>query len=160
MRKTLLLILLTAVLCGCNRCGCNRHAVDATSNAIFVIEPYRYAGTWVFDDARVGLRAEPFVAGVPELIDRIVADAGIPSAEKGFRLLFSAQPFPGYQTKFVRRGEEAGGHWYYSEKYGAEGWLCPAMFKYFKQPPKELYAKAEAIKAKRRDQFETVPPRR
>jgi hypothetical protein len=25
-----------------------------------------------------------------------------------------------------------------------EGWLCPALFKYFEVAPKEIYAKAEA----------------
>ena len=32
-------------------------------NAIMVIAPYRYEGTWVFDDNRFGLVREPFVAG-------------------------------------------------------------------------------------------------
>jgi hypothetical protein len=121
--------------------------LGSPSNAIMVIAPYRHAGTWVFDDPRVGLRAEPFVAGMPELIDSLVADAGIEDADKGFRLLFSLRPFPGYQTRVVRRQREAGGTWYYSEKYGAEGWLCPALFKYFRRAPKEIYVKAEAKQA-------------
>jgi len=25
-----------------------------------------------------------------------------------------------------------------------EGWLCPALFKYFEKAPKEIYVKAEA----------------
>ena len=45
--------------------------------------------------------------------------------------------------KFVWRRASAGGNWYYSEKYDAEGWLCPALFRYFKRAPGELYAKAE-----------------
>jgi hypothetical protein len=28
-----------------------------------------------------------------------------------------------------------------------EGWLCPALLKYFAQAPPELYVKAEAIKS-------------
>ena len=139
MKRLLLPIVLVAAIC-----GCTKHAVDAPSNSIFVIEPYRHAGTWVFDDPRVGLRAEPFVAGAPELIDNIVADAGIPNADRGFRLLFSARSFPGYHTKVIWRREEAGGNWYYSPKYDAEGWLCAALLKYFKQAPKEIYVKAEA----------------
>ena len=62
------------------------------ANAIHVIVPYRHASTWVFDDPRVGLYQEPFVSGIPEMIDSIVAN--IPNAEKGFRLLFSSAPFP------------------------------------------------------------------
>lgn len=115
----------------------------ASSNAILVIAPYRHAGTWIFDDPRVGLKLEPFVSGIPEMIDKLVRD--IPDAGKGFRLLFSAKPFPGHTTKLVWRRKEAGGNWYYSEEYDAEGWLCPALFKYFKRAPKEIYVKAEAI---------------
>ena len=116
---------------------------DSSSNSILVIAPYRHAGTWVFDDPSVGLQAEPFVSGIPELIDKLIADAGISNAHDGFRLIFSAQPFPGYQTKVVWRRREAGGNWYYSEKYDQEGWLCPALFKYFRRAPKDIYVKAE-----------------
>ena len=115
----------------------------ATSNSLLVIAPYRCAGTWVFDDPLTGLKAEPFVAGIPELIDKLIAEANIPDADKGFRLIFSRQPFPGFQTKVVWRRTEAGGNWYYSEKYNAEGWLCPALFKYMKRAPREIYVKAE-----------------
>src|SRR3712207_4883173 len=80
------------------------------SNAIRVIVPYRSAATWVFDDDAVGLRAEPFVSGIPEMIDRLVAH--IPDAPKGFRLLFSAEPFPGYQVRLTWLRPEYGGHWY------------------------------------------------
>ena len=117
---------------------------ESSSNPILVIAPYRHAGTWVFDDPRVGLQAEPFVSGIPELIDKLVADAAISDAHDGFRLIFSAQPFPGYQTKVVWRRREAGGNWYYSEEYDQEGWLCPALFKYFRRAPKDIYVKAEA----------------
>ena len=33
-------------------------------NAIFVIKPYKWNGMWVFDDERVGLDKEPFVAPI------------------------------------------------------------------------------------------------
>jgi Family of unknown function (DUF6717) len=111
-------------------------------NSIGLIFPYRAEGTWVFDDERVGLVREPFVSGIPELIDRLVKD--IPNAEKGFKLFFSSAPFPGYTVKLDWRREEYGGNWYYSEQFGAEGWLCPALFKYFPSAPKEIYAKAES----------------
>jgi hypothetical protein len=122
--------------------GCNRQAVDASSNAILVIAPYRHAGTWVFDDTSRGLSKEPFVAGIPELIDKLVAD--IPNADKGFRLTFSAQEFPGFEDKLVWKRKDASGNWYYSESFKAEGWLCPALFKYFRQAPMTIYVKAEA----------------
>ncbi|WP_228042407.1 MULTISPECIES: hypothetical protein [unclassified Tychonema] len=64
------------------------------SNAMMVIYPYREQYTWVFDDERVGLVRQPFVQGVPERIEALVAD--IPNVNGGFPLLFSPNPFPGY----------------------------------------------------------------
>jgi hypothetical protein len=43
-------------------------------NVINVIAPYRWHSMWVFDDPRVGLVQEPFVAGADTMIDRVVAD--------------------------------------------------------------------------------------
>lgn len=110
-------------------------------NALVVIDPYRYAGTWVFDDASAGLKREPFVSGIPEMIDEMVKD--IADAEKGFRLLFSAQPFPGYTHKLTWRRGDKTGNWYYCEQLDKEGWLCPGLFRYYREAPKEIYAKAE-----------------
>jgi len=115
---------------------------DVPANVILVIEPYKYGGIWVFDDSRVGLVREPFVAGVTEMMDELVED--ISDAREGFRLLFSARPFPGYDEKLVWRRAEGGGHWYYSERHDMEGWLCPAISRYFRKAPKEIYLKAEA----------------
>jgi len=113
------------------------------NNSIMVIEPYRHAGTWVFDDPRVGLVQEPFVSGIPEMIDILVRD--LPDASAGFRLLFAAAPFPGYSLKLDWRRGEYEGNWYHAPAYGMEGWLCPALFKYFDQAPRELYVKAESL---------------
>ena len=57
-------------------------------NAINVIAPYKHHGMWVFDDPRVGLVQEPFVAGADTMMDCLVAD--IPGAARGFTLIFSA----------------------------------------------------------------------
>ena len=67
----------------------------------------------------------------------------IPEPEKGFRLLFSAQPFPGHALKLTWRRGDKTGNWYYCEQLGKEGWLCPGLFKYYREAPKELYVKAE-----------------
>ena len=116
-------------------------------NSLFVIAPYRYEGMWVFDDPRVGLFREPFVSGIDAMIDRLVEN--IPNAAKGFRLVFSPTPFPGYEIKLEWRREEHGGNWYWCDQYAIEGWLCPALFKYFDKAPRELYARAESIQAAR-----------
>ncbi len=110
-------------------------------NAISVLIPYKHEGLWVFDDPDVGLRREPFVSGIDKMIERLVAD--IPDAQKGFRLLFSPTPFPGYTVKLEWRRQEYGGNWYWCPQFEMEGWLCPALFKYFTEAPRELYARAE-----------------
>jgi hypothetical protein len=112
-----------------------------SSNAITVIAPYWYNGTWVFDDPAVGLRREPFVAGVPEMIDLLVKD--IPDSKNGFRLTFSANPFPGYQNKLTWLRGDSNGNFYRLDNPPAEGWICPAMFKYYTAPPEHIYVKAE-----------------
>ncbi|HLJ93813.1 MAG TPA: DUF6717 family protein [Gemmataceae bacterium] len=110
-------------------------------NSIMVIHPYKKDGTWVFDDLRVGLHQEPFVAGADTVLDRLVE--GLPRADQGFTLLFSAQPFPGYQAVFEWRREEYGGSWYFSPVLQMEGWLCPALVKYFEKAPQRIYAQAK-----------------
>lgn len=112
-------------------------------NSILILQPYRYAGTWVFDDANTGLVQEPFVEGIPEMMDELTRE--IPDAQSGFRLLFSPSEFPGWQAKLEWRREEFGGNWYFSPTYNSEGWLCPALFKYFEKAPHEIYVKAEPI---------------
>ena len=114
------------------------------ANQINIIAPYwlEAVGTWVFDDERVGLAQEPFVSGVPEMIDHLVRD--IPDARAGFRLLFSTAPFPGFQRKLTWVREEMLGNWYRTEEPEMEGWLCPALFRYFDEAPRDLYVKAEA----------------
>lgn len=107
-------------------------------NAIVAIHPYKANGMWVFDDPAVGLVQEPFVSGADAIIDRAVA--WIPKAEEGFTLIFSATPFPGFQFEFQWRREEYGGNWYYNGALEMEGWLCPALFKYFEAAPERLYA--------------------
>jgi len=109
-------------------------------NAITVIRPYKHVGLWVFDDERAGLVREPFVGGADVLIDRALEAKGI-NGEDGFRLTFSAGEFPGYDYRFtwVRAGD--GGNWYESQDFQTEGWLCPALFKYFDRAPEALYAK-------------------
>jgi hypothetical protein len=72
----------------------------------------------------------------------VVAD--IPNAEQGFTLIFSSSPFPGHQHRLDWRREEGDGNWYHAADLDMEGWLCPALFKYFTEPPKTLYAQIKA----------------
>lgn len=118
-----------------------------TMNAIMVIAPYWHNETWVFDDPITGLAAEPFVAGIPDMINYLVRD--IPNARDGFRLTFSSVAFPGHQEKVTWMHGDETGNWYRLEKPPMEGWLCPALFKYFAQAPAEIFCRADPLKEKK-----------
>lgn len=115
--------------------------VENTTEATRVIEPYWNGGTWVFDDPAVGLDREPFVSGVPEIIDRLVRD--IPAARTGFRLTFSESRFPGCQMELSWLRAEGGGNVYRLADPRMDGWLCPALFRYFDEAPKRLFVRAD-----------------
>jgi hypothetical protein len=68
----------------------------------------------------------------------------IPNAADGFKIIFSASPFPGYTARFVWTRAEYEGNWYRWPEREMEGWLCPALLKYFESPPKEIFVQASA----------------
>lgn len=111
-------------------------------NSLFAIAPYKFQDMWVFDDPKVGLVQEPFVSGADTIIDVLTED--LPNAADGFKLIFSPEPFPGYSAHFVWSRPEHNGNWYSWPARNTEGWLCPALLKYFQTAPKDLYAKASA----------------
>jgi hypothetical protein len=111
-------------------------------NSIFVIKPYKWEGMWVFDDPAVGLVREPFVGGADTMID--VATSHIPNADGGFIAVFSASHFPGSQIALEWVREEGGGNVYRWGEKGMEGWLCPALLKYFEQAPAKLCIQVKA----------------
>jgi hypothetical protein len=111
-------------------------------NSIFAIKPYKWEGLWVFDDPNVGLVKEPFVGGADTMID--VATAHLPNAAKGFVAVFSAGYFPDTQIVLERVREEGGGNVYRWQEKGMEGWLCPALLRYFDEPPAKLFIQVKA----------------
>ncbi len=106
-------------------------------NSINIIAPYKHLGMWVFDDPKVGLSEEPFVGGADTMIDRVTAH--ISDATGGFVLVFSAADFPDHEFVLEWRRAEGGGNVYYSPALDMEGWLCPALFRYFDDAPPRLY---------------------
>jgi len=121
------------------------------SNAIQVLDLYRYAGTWVFDDEEHDLVKEPFVAGSPEILDYALLAVGY-GDETRMRLLFSQGHFP-ESVEALRGSEEGEGYWYVVPAMPdettlsgvKEGWLCPATLCYFDGFPEKIYFKVELI---------------
>ena len=117
-------------------------------NSLFVIFPYKAEGTWVFDDLKRGLVMEPFVLGVPEMIDNLVAAVNITSNK--VRFTFSRNPFPQYHGFLKKESEEMGGAWYgvgeckIGELHGY-GWFCPATLLYLRNFPSQIYFRIESV---------------
>lgn len=110
-------------------------------NSILALHPYKFHGEWVFDDPLTGLVREAFISGIDIMMDRLTED--IPAAHCGFTLLFAATPFPGYQVRLEWLRSEHGGNWYRCQSFEMDGWLCPALFKYFDNAPAEIYVQAK-----------------
>ena len=111
-------------------------------NTINAISPYRWNGLWVFDDESKGLDKEPFVMGADALIEGVVTQHEL--GDK-FILLFSKSPFLGYMLTLERIKEQMGGNWYYCPEQMMEGWLCPALFKYFDVAPELIFVQFKKI---------------
>jgi hypothetical protein len=103
-------------------------------NQINVINPYRTQYGWAFDDENVGLIGEPFVAGIPEIIDSIVGSAN------NFTAYFSHEFFPD-STFILNKIEDnvEAGSYYRLNNTEMVGWLCPATLKYFEDYPTQIF---------------------
>lgn len=106
------------------------------TNTLYLLTLRRFSGTWVFSDPNTGLVNEPFVSGVPELINNYV-----PQNVNSFDLTVGESPFPSYTTLLQRQEEQYGGWWYVDTTTELRGWLCPALYKYYSTPPLKLYVK-------------------
>jgi hypothetical protein len=128
---------------------------------MLTIYPYLMGNTWVFDDARTGLKEEAFVMGMSEMISRLVEAKRIPNATKGFAATFASEPFDGADAELtwvrsddpeVLPGKDGSashffGNWYRVRVAGQEmeGWLCPALGLYFKAAPARIFVRAELL---------------
>mgnify|MGYP006273001897 CR=1 FL=1 len=105
---------------------------------------------WVFDDPATNLKAEEFVLGISEMIDRVVDSKRLPEPRRGFALTFSAEPFPGHDVELhLQHLEDRTGNWYAGDVGGErmEGWLCPALYKYFDAAPPRLFVRCDPLPA-------------
>jgi hypothetical protein len=104
------------------------------------IYPYKFKGSWVFDFPYKNLDKEAFVQGADKIIDYLTKD--IQGAEDGFVLVFSENPIVNETHHLTFLKSEFGGSWYrltISETEYIDGWLCPALFKFFTVAPKRIY---------------------
>ena len=75
------------------------------------------------------------------MIERAIRTTG--QAVDKFQLTFSKDPFPGAFIELEWTRSDGSGNWYrWNEQ---KGWLCPALLRYFQEPPRRIYAKAEPV---------------
>jgi hypothetical protein len=104
-------------------------------------------GLWAFDDKKHGLVKELFLQDMTN----IISDAIMTYLQKDvnkFRILFSANEFPGAHSDLTFKHEENDGAWYEYQKDDGEiveGWLCPALYHYFDEAPEKIYFRVENI---------------
>lgn len=109
-------------------------------NSIFTISPYKHYGGWVFDDDRVGLVKEAFVAGADTLLDKMA------EGRDRVTLNFADFPFPDHdvmvdRVEAVDTDIEGYGTNYYCKEFDHDLWLCPALNLYYPESPKQIFIK-------------------
>ena len=115
-------------------------------NTIIGINAYRIdADGWAFDDESVGLKRELFVAGADKIISKMVDNFLTPTNH--IIILFSASDFPGRKVVLKWLREDVGGNWYAWDEQDMQGWLCPALFKYFKIAPRNIFVDIKEVKS-------------
>ncbi|HEX5151290.1 MAG TPA: DUF6717 family protein [Parafilimonas sp.] len=110
-----------------------KNKLTKNNNSIFTINPYRWNNGWVFDDERVGLDKEAFVAGADTLLDRII------NGRDSVTAIFSGKKFPTAQLELTFIEGDATGSIYWCEQFQHQLWLCPALFLYYPVAPKRIY---------------------
>ena len=111
---------------------------NTTMNQINVINPYKYNGQWVFDDESKDLDKEPFIAGADTLIDTLTG-----GSTDNCQIIFSKDAFPTANFVVDKIGPGVGGGTNYKYDINSKVkhylWLCPALLKYFNNPPSNIY---------------------
>lgn len=104
------------------------------------IVPYRTKLGWQFDDAKVGLVAEKITDGVPEVF---LAAAAMLAINDPLAVYFSDRPLGG-RVRWLQLwhvGPLREGNLYHFSKARLDCWFCPALLRYFPEPPAVIHFK-------------------
>lgn len=107
------------------------------------IEIYEFNGTWCFTDQERELVHEPFVSGIPEIINTVLKNNSLYEDGKNYRVLFAEQEFPQCHGVLNQTRKEFSGAWY--DWNDQEGWLCPATLAFFDHFPEKIYFRFEKL---------------
>lgn len=112
---------------------------EKSGNAMMSLNLYKTGETWMFDDVGHGIKQEPFVLGMSEIISSY-----LPKGKDRCTAIFSMNKFPECDTLELEY-EEANGGWYHVSESnfpttkGMRGWLCPVTRVYLRQIPHNIY---------------------
>jgi hypothetical protein len=121
-------------------------------NDVYVLQLRRMEDRclWVFDDARFGLKSEPFVGNANAVIDDLLTRQCRGGA-KECTVMFSRYRLPDFDVKFRRIVtpvgmvvQEDGSAWFLSDELNVCFWLCPALRHYFDTVPDWIFVKVLA----------------
>lgn len=117
-------------------------------NQIYAITPYVYKGVWAFDDEGKGLQREALIAGIDLMLDKVAE-----LFPDGFALHFSSDDFPTRTHRLIKvTDDDRGGAWYRCpELEDMEGWLCPALLRYYEKAPEIIYIGVAIVRETRSD---------
>jgi hypothetical protein len=100
------------------------------------IEPYRIGNMqFAFDDPVTGLVREPFIGNANYHLDKFAGK------RNNCSIAFSSTPIPDYDVKLELLDTHIIMGSNYKDEEDRTVWLCPALFKYFKDAPQYLYIK-------------------
>lgn len=116
----------------------------------YTIKPFRYQGVWSFEDPNTGksLDDNMLVEGMDKILDYLAKHMMIDT------LTFSEEPIASpaefamtldWVRGDVHNVDRTGN--YYRNEFGMEGWLCPVLFEYFEEAPKNIYIAINMKKA-------------
>ena len=90
---------------------------------------------WVFDDSSKDLDKEPLVEGADTLLSML-------TDKESTVITFSENVFPSSEIVVEMTEDYSsvnGGTFYYCAQYDHKLWLCPALLKYFNNPPQQIH---------------------
>ena len=111
---------------------------------VFTIKPYRQLNTWMFDDEMKNIHQEPFVLGIPEMLDNVLKSKSIKATQ--FSMQFSENEINKADLVLELDYEVSDGAWYkIKNNPHVKGWLCPVIHKYFDEIPEKIFIEIKNI---------------
>lgn len=111
--------------------------------SVYRIKPYIRDSEWFFDDPDRGLLEEGLTDGVPEILISMYERKKTTTAGNAV-VWFTSEPHVLSELTIYYVEPRMHGSLYRAED-GRECWFCPALLRYYKEPPATLYVWLEVV---------------